>query len=969
MLRNISIKYRIYILAVFLFSFLPSAALGADEKQAPHQLSGKVTSRENGEPLEMVLIRLSNSEWATTNQYGEYKFPKLQSGTYKYEVSYLGFEKMQGEITVNKDITDFNFKMMPSGLGLQEVVVTAEEQKIGSTSRIGQAAIQHVQAKSVEDMLQLLPGQVTKNPDLTNAGQASIREIDAGGNSNNALGTAVIVDGSPLTNDANMQVFSTARGGSASSLQQNTMNDQTTSGRGTDLRAISPDNIESIEVIRGIPSVEYGNLTSGAVVIKTKVGTTPYEGKVKVDPNSKLFYLGKGFKLKNDNGALNFSADYTQSYADTRKKYQGYQRITGNAAYSNVFMKESAPISLNLKFAYYSNISNVKSDEAMRPGEQFRNADQGFRFAADGVWRLNKSWITNLNYSATFSYSHQQDIYRKYAGSGVVPYTGSYDPGEMAVQFLPAEYLCDYTIDGKPINGFVQLKANKMFQLKKGSNNIKVGAEYTVNVNSGEGMIYDINRPPIQGDGQSVRPRSYNSIPAMNMMSYFLENSTELNLGSTTLNVQAGLRINTLFIDPMALRGNMTMLDPRVNVSYQFLSKQNNKVFDDLSVVGGFGIASKMPTMANLYPNPAYYDYISYNSYVKDDPARTLAVMTTSVVGNTANPDLRPSTSQKFEIGISGRIKRVRGTVTYFNEHYKDEYGFASMPYNLGYNKYTIPTADQTPQTVPYYMNGAVYYSVNGGELKPANVYNQKEIKSYSVPANYYKTFKQGVEYSFNLGEIKAIKTDVIVDGAWFYIKRLSTGYGYNSNRVEATENGQRVFNSYLAVMPSGLGTVDQRVNTNFRFVTHIPALKLIFSTTAQVVWFQSSRTVYEDENGNDRFYRTANKNGEVLMVDPIGFYDKNMNFTPWDRSYAQNIAYTPLVNQYANLENFNAQRLPITCMLNFKLTKEFKKFVELSFIANNFLKITNTYRQTVRGGYVELYSPMYFGAEIKIKI
>ena len=115
----------------------------------------------------------------------------------------------------------------------------------------------------------------------------------------------MVVDGSPLSNDANMQVFSTARSGSNSSVQTNTMNDQTTSGRGVDLRQISPDNIESIEVVRGIPSVEYGNLTSGAVIINTKAGATPWEVLVKADPNSKLLSFGKGLRLGGNNGSVN----------------------------------------------------------------------------------------------------------------------------------------------------------------------------------------------------------------------------------------------------------------------------------------------------------------------------------------------------------------------------------------------------------------------------------------------------------------------------------------------------------------------------------------------------------------------------------------------------------------------------------------------------------------------------------------
>ncbi len=51
------------------------------------------------------------------------------------------------------------------------------------------------------------------------------------------------------------------------------MSEQTTAGRGVDLRTVSAGNIESMEVIRGIPSVEYGNLTSGVVIVKTRRDT------------------------------------------------------------------------------------------------------------------------------------------------------------------------------------------------------------------------------------------------------------------------------------------------------------------------------------------------------------------------------------------------------------------------------------------------------------------------------------------------------------------------------------------------------------------------------------------------------------------------------------------------------------------------------------------------------------------------
>ena len=334
-----------------------------------YSVKGFVLSAEDGEPVDLALVRLNTSAWSMTDKDGAFSFPKLEPGTYSYEVTYLGYEPSVGTFDVkDSNLKDIHIFLKPSNLALDEVVVTASESRLGSSSRIGQAAIMHLQAKSVEDMLQLLPGAVTKNPDLTNAGQASIREIDAGSDSNNALGTAVVVDGSPLTNDANMQVFSTAISGNNSSQQMNTMNDQTTAGRGVDLRQVSPDNIESIEVIRGIPSVEYGNLTSGAVIINTKAGATPWEIMGKVDSNSKLFSLGKGFRFRRHNASMNMSVDYTSSNADRRKTYLGYDRITANVGFSKVFFQTSSPLSFNIKATYHRNLSDTKSDESLLRG-------------------------------------------------------------------------------------------------------------------------------------------------------------------------------------------------------------------------------------------------------------------------------------------------------------------------------------------------------------------------------------------------------------------------------------------------------------------------------------------------------------------------------------------------------------------------------------------------------------------------
>jgi hypothetical protein len=47
-------------------------------------------------------------------------------------------------------------------------------------------------------------------------------------------------------------------------------------------------------VIRGIPSVEYGDLTSGAVIIKSKAGKEPLNIRVKTDPRIYQASAGRG---------------------------------------------------------------------------------------------------------------------------------------------------------------------------------------------------------------------------------------------------------------------------------------------------------------------------------------------------------------------------------------------------------------------------------------------------------------------------------------------------------------------------------------------------------------------------------------------------------------------------------------------------------------------------------------------------
>lgn len=108
-----------------------------------------------------------------------------------------------------------------------------------------------MQVSNVSDISALLPGGKTKVPDLTTNNIFSLRD---GGSTvgNAAFGTAVEVDGVRIGNNGSF----------------GNMN-------GADTRNITVADIESVEVITGVPSAEYGDLNSGMVKIHTRKGKHP----------------------------------------------------------------------------------------------------------------------------------------------------------------------------------------------------------------------------------------------------------------------------------------------------------------------------------------------------------------------------------------------------------------------------------------------------------------------------------------------------------------------------------------------------------------------------------------------------------------------------------------------------------------------------------------------------------------------
>ena len=205
-------------------------------------------------------------------------------------------------------------------------MVSAESKKTGAAtaSKISKSAMEHIQATSLADIMSLLPGASTRTAEEIALKKVSTFSVRNG----QSFGTAIIMDGAPLSNNANMQTLSLALGaGAGPSIS--------TPNSGVDMRTITTNNIESVEVIRGIASAQYGDIASGAVIVNSKAGRTPLSIQLDVNPNVYMASVSHGVGLGRKAGVLNYGVDYTFAQYDPTEGYDTYNRVTGRVSYSN----------------------------------------------------------------------------------------------------------------------------------------------------------------------------------------------------------------------------------------------------------------------------------------------------------------------------------------------------------------------------------------------------------------------------------------------------------------------------------------------------------------------------------------------------------------------------------------------------------------------------------------------------------
>lgn len=893
---------------------------------------GVVLEQKTKEPIPGATVNLPQyGIYTITDSNGMFFFKQVPLGVTDINIRVVGMITIEKKVIIGaENNSESKFYMGEADFTLENVVVTAKNNRIGAStsSSISRTAIDHLQATSLTDIMELLPGQLASNPTLNSPGKASLRQVQS--DALNSMGTSIVVNGSPISNNANLQIGNTAKDGSLNTSFSSV------AGSGTDMRQIAVDNIESVDVIRGIPSVEYGDLTSGVIIINPKAGVYPLQTKFKINPTLTQASIGKGFNLGKKAGNISIDFDYAKSLADERRPSQGFQRFTGNLLYSKSF-KDKLTTTTGLSF--YSDLDAQKLDPSDTRYQRERSSkNTGYKFNTNIAWNCDKKFLKVVRLNLSANYEVQKGYNQEIKGNFGYMVTSAMKDGTIAsnrkeeifdalgnqitnigdhqasTNILPYEFLTKTTTYGKPLNLFAKLTSSYFVDFWKIKNRIVAGAEWKTDVNFGRGKVFNPLMPPSSG----VRMRPYTDIPALNQFSLFVEDNGERNIFERTLKIQLGARLDA--IQPGKEEGE-TVISPRVNLSYEIIPSI-------LSLRGGYGITAKAPPLMFLYPENAYYDFINYdNSGLTGlTEAQKLSIVTTKVY-DTSNSNLKIAKNRKSEIGLELNLGQMVFSVTGYHEKLTNGYSFGTS-----INSY-------------HSFDLVKYTGVNRAGTYPELTVDKtsKVVLSYYTPLNNKVNDNKGVEFDFDFGQIKAIRTSFILNGAWMQSKLYSTSNSFYEKSPDANGTYKNI-----GVYGSGDGNLDERLSTNLRIIHNIPQIGFVISLSVQTIWSDVSKYM-----GLENKY-------------PIGYIS------------ATNLEYTTLVagstidpdiqrQILANREITESYK-PLS-LFNLRLTKEIKKFGGFAFFVNNLFNST-ALEESKRnpGNYTSRNPEQFFGTEIWFK-
>jgi hypothetical protein len=654
-----------------------------------------------------------------TDSKGYYSIKSIKAGDYIIEASFMGYRKFAKRVHIKAgSMLEINIIMVSTTfqIGGIEVYGTSEllPKDVSTKTIITSGEIEHFQASSIKDVLDLVPGvQKSDNPGLGKTTQMSIR-----GNENDplsAFGTSIIVDGTPVSNNANLQFYQ--------------LSDATTGisnmGAGVDLRSIPADNIESIEVITGLPSVRYGEFTEGIINVHSKLGPIPNRLQVKNNPVLTEGSFGGGI-LVGESG-LNYNLNVARDERNIRLSGDEYYRFTGSSILSNNYFDNQLNNNIKINFQTVLDNENPKGDLM-----QINNYNHGYDLGIS-TWGNYKptDGVSTLEYDLSIGLNRKNSMVSRLVQS----------PMRIVLGDTLASYIGKRETRGSEwnLNGTIQW--SRIFYTGDIIHKFLVGSKPEFDANTGQGIVVDTNFEYASFDSKE-KSYSFNSVPGQFLMNVYAEDEITGHL-LCDYNMVFGLRYDMYRPYKFNLSGlwgkgdiieshQGSFFNPRFNLMV-YLS-QNNQI--RLSA----GTASKSPPMSTVFPEATYYNW-----------RNPLDSLTYYYAYNRRVPDLKGNREAQYELSFDQKFSNILGFS--ISGYYKKRSG------------------------EPGGINVPVFYStiINGKSY----IYF---IDSYALSSNFGTTESKGMELSLKTTKIKPLNLEIQITGSYSRFKSFSNLVYYDPN-------------------------------------------------------------------------------------------------------------------------------------------------------------------------------------------
>ena len=870
-------RFRVFSLLSILMLFGVSA-YGRDS--GTYTIKAVILDK-TGEPLSGATMQLVQSGlWGISGKDGEVEIRNVPRLPVAYKVSMLGYKDVEGEICLDgKD--NVRILMEEESLSMREVVVVAQAGQGGesTTSIIGRQALDHLQATSLKDILQLLPGGVSmKNPSLTSPGQFKVRTLASDDNA--TFGAAIIINGMPVSTNANMNT-----GLGLSSISSG--------NSGADLRSIATDDIESVEIIRGVASAEYGDVSSGVMIVNKRIGVSDLNMKARIMPGIMQLHAGKGFDIKSA-GSLNISADYARGTSDPRFLTDKYNRGILSLAHRKTLLDKTWTLTTNIDLSYTGEWKGADPDEPEAMKKFFSSRDAfSLRLSHNGMLKLDKALARTLKYDVALSLSSDRIFNDRLVSVGSGAILDATKDGMYEGTPYPSSY---ETLSGTKSNPVMYwAKFSDLFYLNVGnmSNRFNVGTEWKIEGNRGIGQ-YD-KTLKFKAFAQD-RIRRFCDIPYMNQISAYVEDNVVLTFGERrypNITGQAGVRWTV--VQPWR-NERMMALSPRLNIAVNPVRY--------LSLRLGYGISEKVPSLQDLYPSPDYYDF--YNMSVSDGQ-KSYYLYSTRVFDNKP-VSIKTMRGTKYELGFDVRLDNgMSFSVVGYHERVSRGFG----PDNSEWKTLVFDVWNAADVT---FTGQKPIYDQQNPSRRDTVLYNLIR------PGNPKSRRNRGIEFDFNFGKINATNTSFYLSGAWSETRSSSSNLGYKLPVGEARNYGP----VYVVYPESSYSfSENRRFSATLRVVQHIPVIRFIVSASAQCILYEYDHEVSSGTRPLGYIYGSEYIKFTEDQLDDIEF-----NFHGYmlkDQIFDTRISNVPVT-------------WPAIWCLDMRVTKEIGDKAGFSFYANNVL-------------------------------